>query len=105
MRSRSSASLVVGVLAMLSCTTSEGEIVPRAPLTGPASLAPMVATPAPVADDNFSSEVVDAPQPPPATTTIESAPIDDGPRMAATNHFAYIFKSPEKKGLALGYIR
>lgn len=40
------------------------------------------------------------------TAAPSADPDDDGrPRMGATDFFAYIYKSPKKEGLALGYVR
>ncbi|NUQ72983.1 MAG: L,D-transpeptidase family protein [Polyangiaceae bacterium] len=49
--------------------------------------------------------VVAVPEPQKPPEPIEFKPIDTRPRMGAIGQFAYIYKRPAKKGLALGYIR
>ncbi len=71
-----------------------GPEVPKATVTEPPAPAPE--TPAPTA----APEAQVAPEP-----VKEAEPVDTRPRLAAVMPFAYIYKRPAVKGLALGYVR
>lgn len=78
---------------------------PQAPAVAPPlapPLAPLGAQPAPL-----PSLVIAPPGAPPAPAPLSASPtvIDTRPRMGAIAQFAYIYRKPAKKGLALGYIR
>ena len=75
-----------------------GPEVPKATVTEPPAPAPE--TPAPTADPTAAPGAQVAPEP-----VKEAEPVDTRPRLAAVMPFAYIYKRPAVKGLALGYVR
>jgi len=86
-------------LALVACSgpaAERGPEVPRATITAPPAESTVPGGAAPSAEP--AAEVV--PEPVKAAEVV-----DTRPRLAAVMPFAYIYKRPEVKGLALGYVR
>ncbi|WP_050428534.1 L,D-transpeptidase family protein [Chondromyces crocatus] len=71
-----------------------------------AQVLPQGSTPVAPANSDGTSAAEVALQVSPEAPLSEKAVADDGrPRLAAIDHFAYIYRKPAREGLALGYIR
>ncbi|MEZ4300732.1 MAG: L,D-transpeptidase [Polyangiaceae bacterium] len=90
----------LAALALVACSGPAAERGPETPKTPAADVTasePAPAAPEATAEPEASAPVEETKEPEPV--------VDTRPRMGAVMPFAYIYKKPAAKGLALGYVR